>query len=48
VHVDSAFCEFSGYDTPGRYRCRAQVTVSRYDTQPHILELDTKLGDRRA
>jgi len=44
--------EFGGYDAPGRHRCRAQVTVSRYDPQlatpqAHIRELGTKLGELR-
>jgi len=51
VHVDTAFFAFAGsHDLGGNSRCRAQVTVSRYDPEAatpkaHVAELGTKLCD---
>ena len=51
VHVDTAFFAFAAsHDLGGNSRCRAQVTVSRYDPavatpEAHVAELGTKLCD---
>lgn len=51
VHVDTGFFAFAAsHDLGGNSRCRAQITVSRYDPQvatpkAHVAELGTKLCD---
>lgn len=51
VHVDTAFFAFAAsHDLGGNSRCRAQITVSRYDPlvatpKAHVAELGTKLCD---